>query len=174
MRPRQYEALRRSAESGRPAPNQAWEQAPKPPEPARSSQQTAKDIPREVALGDKAERAAGGDQPAVLPGVPARDKHDVEPAVGGEKAGRDLESIDVRQLDVEQDELGVELLDEHERRRARFRLPDDVEALVGQQRPGAATKARMIVDDERPHLLIPHCQLHAEQAVRITVRVFLV
>ena len=64
----------------------------------------------ELGLRDEAAGAAGGDQVAVVGRVAARDEHDRAASCRSGTGGlRDLEAVQVGQLDVEQDDVGVEL-----------------------------------------------------------------
>ena len=67
--------------------------------------------------------------------------------MGGDPLG-DLEAVEVREVDVEQHQVGMQPTGLHDRRRAVRRLADDVVALGLQQHPGGRPEGRMIVDDE--------------------------
>src|SRR4029453_15867958 len=66
----------------------------------------------------------------------------------------DLEAVEVRQLDVEQDEVRVKLPGNGHRRLPVRGLADDLVTLRLEQRPGARPKAGMVVDDQ-------HCHMHS-------------
>jgi hypothetical protein len=88
--------------------------------------------------------------------VAARDVVELGLVVGrghhdGRGAGQALghgEAAHVRQVDVEQDELGREIAGQRERSGAVRRLADDVVARVEQQPAGDGAEGRMVVDDE--------------------------
>jgi len=82
----------------------------------------------EARLGDESARRARVDQVAVVEPLPARDQDDEGRArFPGEHLG-DREAVEVRELDVEQDDIGVEVADCDEGAGAVGRLPDDLEA----------------------------------------------
>ena len=66
-------------------------------------------------------------------------------------ARRDVEPVEVGEVDVEQDEVGVQLARGLEAAGAVLGLADDVEALVLQQQARRGAEARVIVDDEDLH-----------------------
>ena len=80
--------------------------------------------------------------------ITAGDQHDGGRIRGsGELLGHG-EPIQIRQLDVEQDNLGPQDGDSTHRLRSIGRFTDDVEALGLEQRSGRGSEGRMVVDDE--------------------------
>jgi hypothetical protein len=64
---------------------------------------------RKLCLGHESAGAGAGDERSEVGRVAAGYEHDVGPVAVGQLAG-DLEAVDVRQLDVEEDEVGPEPL----------------------------------------------------------------
>src|SRR5581483_5087488 len=102
----------------------------------------------EIVLRDEAAHAAGLDPRPVRAPLAVRDEHDLQLRVREQHAPRDLEPVEVGELDVQQDELRGEALGEGERRGPVDRLAHDVEPLLREERGGAAQEAGMIVDDQ--------------------------
>src|SRR5581483_9792366 len=113
-----------------------WRRArPQRSRPAPCSlEQSVQNGPREVGLADEAARAARLDERAVRLALAARHEHDRLVAAALPQARRDLEAVDVGELDVEQDDVGRELGREGERGGAVLRLAHDLEALGGEER----------------------------------------
>jgi hypothetical protein len=72
---------------------------------------------------------------------------------------RHLEAIEVRQLNVEHDDLGAEAIRSSERGRCVFSLADDIKAFCLQERPRECPEASVIVDDQHretdPEIVAP-------------------
>jgi hypothetical protein len=61
---------------------------------------------------------------------------------------RHFETVDVRELDVEEDYVRIELASRSEGRFAVGRLTDDLDALALEQRAGNPAEALVVIDDE--------------------------
>ena len=78
----------------------------------------------------------------------ARDEDDCRPVVSDPLGNQ--EAVDVRQLHVEQHDLGAELSGGRDRGGSVGSLADDVEAGRLEQRAGCGPESGVVVDDERP------------------------
>src|SRR5262245_61275991 len=105
-------------------------------------------LARELALRDEAAGSARLDQWAEVGAVTARDEYDAGPAVVRQQAASDLEAVEVGQLHVEQDHVRVQAPCRGNRGLTVLRLAGDLPSVRLQDRPGARTEARMIVDDQ--------------------------
>ena len=64
------------------------------------------------------------------------------------QARGDVEAVDVREVDVEEDELGLQLAGGLQGRRSTVCLADDVESLGLEEQSRARAKGCVVVDDE--------------------------
>src|SRR5262245_14790054 len=104
--------------------------------------------PGEIALGDEPTGAAAGDERTKVRRVAAGRQNDGGSAVVcGDLLGY-LEAVEVRKVDVEQDEVRVQAMGLGDGSRAVGGLADHVVALCLEQHPGGRPKRRVIVDDE--------------------------
>jgi len=95
----------------------------------------------------EAARAALANLRAEIRLVAGRGQHHRRAALAGELL-RHLEPVEIRQLDVEQHHVGLELTRRGKRRPAVLRLADDVEALGLEQPPGNAAEPVVVVHDQ--------------------------
>ena len=84
-------------------------------------------------------------------------------------ARRDVEAVEVREVDVEQHEVGVQLAGRSDGAEAVRRLADHVEALALQQEASGRPEGRVVVDDEdlRAHGLFESSALHRASYLRL-------
>src|SRR5436305_11180804 len=105
-------------------------------------------LAREVCLGHEPSGPGGLDQRTEVSAVTTGDQdHHGTWLIVAHTAG-DLEAVDVRQLDVEQDQVGSERPALLDRRAPVLSLADDVEALRLEQQLGARAEGGVIVDDQ--------------------------
>src|SRR6266540_772120 len=105
----------------------------------------------QLSLRDEAPGAAALDAPRVVLPVAAGRQHDSRPLVHLAQSLRDLESVEVGELNVEQNQVGVQLCDGPNRALPVLRLADHLIPLGLQQRPCAGPEAGMVVDDQNCH-----------------------
>src|SRR5262249_58622493 len=104
--------------------------------PRCSSAELDYPVRRKLILGHEAACPAPMKLCSEVALIAGRREHDRRAAATVREPLRDLEPIDVRELDVEQDDLRLELARGGHCRLAVFGLADDLEALVLEQRPG--------------------------------------
>src|SRR5262245_3741761 len=102
----------------------------------------------QLGLGNEASRSALGDQRAEVRRVAARRQHDRRRVAVRAQRRRDGESVHVGELDVEQDDVGMEAVYRFDGRGSVLRLADDVEPVRLEDRAGGRSEAGMIVDDQ--------------------------
>ena len=115
--------------------------------------------PESSAFGMKPRAPQAGDQLPVVGRVTARHEHDRGRAAVPAEHVRDLESVQVGELHVEQHQIGAELTRLPDRFRAVLGLADDVESLCLEQAARGGAEARVVVDDE-------HCPGHVKHRRR--------
>src|SRR5215208_3658210 len=108
---------------------------------------------RKLVLGDESDRAGLPAAGADVGPVAARGEDDGCGDTGVAQLAGNAKTVRVGQLEVEQDDLGLELRREGYPARAVLSLADDVEPVRLQDAPGAPAEARVIVDyeDASPH-----------------------
>jgi len=92
--------------------------------------------------------AAARDEGAELARVAARGEHDLGVHVVAADLRSDVEPVEVREVDVEQDDVGVQVARGLQAVAPSIALADDVEAVVLEQQARCGSEARVIVDDE--------------------------
>src|SRR5439155_3917627 len=103
----------------------------------------------ELRLRHEPDRARLLDERAEVGRVPARGQdHRRRAAVRPRQPARDLEAVEVRQLHVEEDDVGSKLSYGLDRRLAVSRLADDVELPGLEAHPCRRAKAGVVVDDQ--------------------------
>ena len=145
---RQHERHRQPRRGERRGPVEEAE-----PRPAAHSIRAAIAAPDSSAFAMKPRAPGFGDQRPEVARLAARGQHDLRHRVEPGRPRRDFEAVDVRELDVEQHDLGREPPDRRQRRLAVRRFADDDEALRLEQRTCGGAEGGVVVDDEdRPHL----------------------
>jgi hypothetical protein len=115
------------------------------------SKHSAKRSARQLALRDEGDCAAGADDRAEVGLVVARGEDDLGPdAVSRTELCGDGEPVLVRELDVEEHEVGLQAPDRLDGRAAVRSLADHLESVGEQQCLDRRTEAGMIVDDQDP------------------------
>ena len=102
---------------------------------------------RELSLGDKAARAAFGNQRAEITGVATRSE-DHHCKTTARQRGGDLKTVQVGQVDVEEDYIGRETLCLKQRRAPIAGLTDDLVAIGLKQLPRTPAKGGVVIDNE--------------------------
>jgi hypothetical protein len=116
----------------------------------RARQQRLDRRGRELRLRDEAERGAAGDEPAEVVAVQARGEDRADGRVEAAEPLRDLEAVEVRELDVQQDDVGPVLPRGPDAADAGLGLRDDDEAVALEELPGRRPERAVVVDDQKP------------------------
>src|SRR6266511_1149624 len=142
---------RASTSAPRPSTSPAGQSAfrKRDPDPARASGDEGKECtPGEFALWDEAPNRALGQSSPVRRDVAGRHEHDRRAVRFSRQPLGDLEAVDVRELDVEQDHLRVEPAYSGDRRLRVIGFAHYVEAFGLQQGPGERPEPGVVIDDE--------------------------
>ena len=131
-----------------PARRRPIHQRAAPFAPARRKER-AQPLAVEIVLGDVADGRARRDPVRVGRPVAARDQDDIGRTGAGQPFG-DLEPVEVRQPDVEQDEVRPEPRGRGHGRRAIGRLADHGPAFRFEQAARRRAKPRVVVDEQDP------------------------
>src|SRR3989442_4654597 len=101
---------------------------------------------------DEAGGAAAVDAAPVVGSVPDRRENHERRVLELQQELGDLEAVEIGKLDVEENEIGLELLGGLQRGGPVLGLADDRIPLGLEQRPRAGSEARMVVDDQDCHI----------------------
>src|SRR5918997_1819688 len=102
---------------------------------------------RELRLGDEAARPALGDERAEVASVATRRQDNDRTAAAAERGG-DLKPVQVREEDVEEDDVRREATRLEQGGAAVLGLTDDLVAVGLEQQAHAASKRRVVIDDQ--------------------------
>src|SRR4051812_47887362 len=103
---------------------------------------------RQLAFRHEPAGPAAADKGTEVRAVAARCEHDLRVGLHAGEARRHVESVDVRQVHVEEHELGLELGGGLQAGRAALGLPDHLEALGLEQQARARTEGGVVVHDQ--------------------------
>ena len=121
----------------------------------------------QLALGNEASRSALGHERSEVRSVAARREDDDWPvAVPGQPRGN-LEAVEIGQLDVEENKIGMKLLRAAKRGDSVVRFAHDLEPFGCEKCPRGRAKARVVVNDQDPGHVTKYWQRERPTAIRL-------